>query len=342
MSCAAVAGAVSCAASVSVLHAFDLGGGPAAFALFVLALVGGTAAGIRATQAGKVLPALSRRRLMALAVAVTGLALLLTGLVPDTATVLFLSLLAGTAAGVAANTGHTLLDQETEEFRRARITEHLQAVVRVAVALGAVAAPVLAAAIGPHRLTGAEVVFAHGGAAFTLMLVGALLLPVAVVVLTKADDRRGVPLRRDLREALRGGEPAQAASATGFFIALEGGDGAGKSTQVQALADWIRGKGHEVVVTREPGATPSASGSARSCSTSPRPVCRTAPRHCCTPPTGRNTWTRWCARPWSAARSSSRTATSTPRWPTRAPAVTSPRRRSPGSRAGPPTGSSRT
>ncbi|MFI6002391.1 dTMP kinase [Streptomyces sp. NPDC051366] len=256
LACAAVAGAVSSAAAVAVLHAFDLGGGPATFALLVLALLGGTAAGIRATQAGKVLPALSRRRLLALAIAVAGLALLLTGLVPDTATVLFLSLLAGAAAGVAANTGHTLLDQETEEFRRARVTEHLQAVVRVAVGVGAVLAPVLAAGIGPHRLAGGDVVFAHGGAAFTLMLVGALLLPVGVVVLAKADDRSGVPLRRDLREALRGGEPVQAASDAGFFIALEGGDGAGKSTQVEALADWIRGKGHEVVVTREPGATP--------------------------------------------------------------------------------------
>ncbi|MEU9416176.1 dTMP kinase [Streptomyces sp. NPDC048272] len=253
---AAVAGGVASAASVSVLHAFDLGGGPASYALLVLALVGGTGLGIRATQAGKILPALSRRRLLALAIAVTGLALLLVGLVPDMATGLFLALLAGTAAGTAANTAHTLLDQETEEFRRARVTEHLQAVVRVAVAVGAVAAPLLAAGIGPHRLTGGEVVFAHGGAAFTLMLVGALLLPVAVMVLTKVDDRRGVPLRRDLREALRGGEPLQAASTTGFFIALEGGDGAGKSTQVEALADWIRGKGHEVVVTREPGATP--------------------------------------------------------------------------------------
>ncbi|KOU31087.1 kinase [Streptomyces sp. WM6372] len=256
LSCAAVAGAVASAAAVAVLHAFDLGGGPATFSLLVLALLGGTALGIRATQAGKVLPALSRRRLLALAIAVAGLALLLTGLVPDTATVLFLSLLAGTSAGVAANTGHTLLDQETEEFRRARVTEHLQAVVRVAVGIGAVLAPVLAAAIGPHRLAAGDVVFAHGGAAFTLMLVGALLLPVAVVVLAKADDRSGVPLRRDLREALRGGEPVQAASDAGFFIALEGGDGAGKSTQVEALADWIRGKGHEVVVTREPGATP--------------------------------------------------------------------------------------
>ncbi|WP_107489440.1 dTMP kinase, partial [Streptomyces sp. rh34] len=64
------------------------------------------------------------------------------------------------------------------------------------------------------------------------------------------------PLRRDLREALRGGDPAVAPAATGFFLVLEGGDGAGKSTQVEALADWIRSKGHEVVVTREPGATP--------------------------------------------------------------------------------------
>ncbi|MFE1793633.1 dTMP kinase, partial [Streptomyces sp. NPDC059525] len=256
LACAAVAGAVACAASVAVLHSFDLGGGPSTYALMVLALVGGTAAGIRATQAGKVLPGLSRRRLLALAMAVAGLALLLTGLVRDTATVLFLALLAGTAAGVAANTGHTLLDQETEEFRRARVTAHLQAVVRVAVALGAVAAPLLAGLIGPHRLDAGRIVLAHGGAAYILMLVGALLLPAAVVVLARADDRRGVPLGRDLREALRGGEPVQAPSATGFFIALEGGDGAGKSTQVEALADWIRGKGHEVVVTREPGATP--------------------------------------------------------------------------------------
>ncbi|MCX5195929.1 dTMP kinase [Streptomyces sp. NBC_00249] len=256
LTCAAVAGAIASAASVSVLHAFDLGGGPSSYALLVLALVGGTGLGIRANQAGKVLPGLSRRRLLALATAVAGLALLLTGLVLDTATVLFLALLAGTAAGVAANAAHVLLDQETEEFRRSRVTEHLQAVVRVAVAVGAVAAPLLAAGIGPHRLAGGEGILPHGGAAFTLMLVGALLLPVAAVVLAKADDRSGVPLRRDLREALRGGEPVQAPSTTGFFIALEGGDGAGKSTQVEALADWIRGKGHEVVVTREPGATP--------------------------------------------------------------------------------------
>ncbi|MET9429827.1 dTMP kinase [Streptomyces sp. NPDC003036] len=254
LGCAAVAGAIAAAASVSVLHAKDLGGGPVAFALLILALTGGTGLGIRSARA--VLPALSRRRLLALALATTGVALLATGLVPDTATVLFLALGAGLAAGVAAHTGHALIDQESEEFRRPRVTAHLQAVVRVAIALGALAAPLLAAAIGPHRLASGDFVFAHGGAAFTLMLAGALLLPVAVLVLARTDDRSGVPLRRDLRDALRGADPAQAPAKTGFFIALEGGDGAGKSTQVEALAEWIRAKGHEVVVTREPGATP--------------------------------------------------------------------------------------
>ncbi|MER6094277.1 dTMP kinase [Streptomyces sp. NPDC001728] len=254
LTCATVAGAIAAAASVAVLHAYDLGGGPVTYALLILALSGAVAVGIR--TAGSVLPVLSRRRLLALVTAVTGVALIAVGLVPDTATVLFLAVVAGYAAGVAANTGHTLVDQETEEPRRARTTEHLQATARVGMAVGALAAPLLAAAIGPHRLASGDFVLGHGGAAFTLALIGALLLPVAALVLAKTDDRAGVPLRRDLRDALRGSDPAQAPSPTGFFIALEGGDGAGKSTQVQALADWIRAKGHEVVVTREPGATP--------------------------------------------------------------------------------------
>ncbi|MFE2219495.1 dTMP kinase [Streptomyces canus] len=253
--CAAVAGAIAAAVAVAVLHAKDLGGGPVMYGLMVAALTGGVVVGVR--TAPKVLVSLSRRRLLALALAFTGIALLAAGLVPDVTTVLLIDTLAGVGAGVAANTGHTLLDQETEEYRRARTTEHLHAVVRVGVALGALVAPVVAAAIGPHRLVNGKFVFAHGGAAFTLMLVGALLLPVAALVLAKVDDRSGIPLRHDLRDALLGGDdPVTVPADNGFFIALEGGDGAGKSTQAEALAEWIRAKGHEVVVTREPGATP--------------------------------------------------------------------------------------
>ncbi|MET8947579.1 dTMP kinase [Streptomyces sp. NPDC004542] len=256
LACAAVAAAISAAVAVAVLHAKDLGGGPVLYGLLVLALTGGVGVGIR--TAPSLLPSLSRRRMLALAIAFTGIALLAAGLVPDVTSVLLISALAGIGAGVAANTGHTLLDQESEEYRRPRTTEHLHAVVRVFVALGALIAPLVAALIGPHRLENGKFVFAHGGAAFTLMLVGALLLPVAALVLAKADDRSGVPLRHDLRDALLGGDDPDTAPAAGngFFIALEGGDGAGKSTQAEALAEWIRAKGHEVVLTREPGATP--------------------------------------------------------------------------------------
>jgi dTMP kinase len=250
---AAVAAAIGAAVAVAVLLAIDLGFGPTGFGLLVFALAGGTVIGIRVGP--RTLRGLSRRRLLSLAVGVTGIALLLTGIVADQTSVLLLSLLAGVVAGVVANIGHALTEQEVEEPRRARITEHLHAVVRAALGFAVIAAPLLAAAIGPRRIHHGHFTFDHGGAAYTLMLVGALLLPVAALVLGKTDDRSGVPLRRDLREALRGGEPAAAPAATGFFIAIEGGDGAGKSTQVEALAEWIRSKGHEVVVTREPGAT---------------------------------------------------------------------------------------
>ncbi|WP_296596451.1 dTMP kinase [Phenylobacterium sp.] len=46
--------------------------------------------------------------------------------------------------------------------------------------------------------------------------------------------------------------------ARGRFITFEGGEGAGKSTQVQRLAARLRGQGREVVTTREPGGSPGA------------------------------------------------------------------------------------
>ncbi|MDE2501356.1 MAG: dTMP kinase, partial [Burkholderiales bacterium] len=41
----------------------------------------------------------------------------------------------------------------------------------------------------------------------------------------------------------------------GRFITFEGIDGAGKSSHLEAVAAWLRRRGHEVVVTREPGGT---------------------------------------------------------------------------------------
>lgn len=41
----------------------------------------------------------------------------------------------------------------------------------------------------------------------------------------------------------------------GLFVCLEGGEGAGKSTQARLLRDWLSAAGHEVVLTHEPGDT---------------------------------------------------------------------------------------
>ena len=44
-------------------------------------------------------------------------------------------------------------------------------------------------------------------------------------------------------------------AARGMFITFEGGDGSGKSTQIQSVRDWFESRGREVIVTREPCGT---------------------------------------------------------------------------------------
>ena len=46
----------------------------------------------------------------------------------------------------------------------------------------------------------------------------------------------------------------------GLFIVIEGLDGSGKSTQARLLANWMRKRGIDVILTREPGGTPVGRG----------------------------------------------------------------------------------
>ncbi|WP_344635069.1 dTMP kinase [Kitasatospora cystarginea] len=247
-------------AALGLLTAIGHRAGPIGFGLLVLAAAGAPALGVRITRA--TLPSLSRRRLLALALLIEGVALILAGLVLDFVLVLMLTVLAGLAAGVVIATGRTLLAQEVEEIRLPKVTEHLYAVLRAVVGGALIVVPLIAAGYGEveyGRVGPGGFTFIHDGAALAIATAGLLTMVLAAVVLLKTDDQRGsVPLGRELLESLRGGAALapHRISGTGFFIALEGGDGAGKSTQANALAEWIRSKGHEVVLTREPGGSP--------------------------------------------------------------------------------------
>ncbi|MFJ5230567.1 dTMP kinase [Kitasatospora sp. NPDC088391] len=247
-------------ASLGLLTAGEHLAGPIGYGLLVLAAAGAPALGIRLSRA--TLPGLSRRRLLALGLVTAGASLILAGLVLDFVLVLLFTVLAGLAAGVVIATGRGLLAQEIEEIRVGKVVEHLYAVLRLVVAAALVGMPLIAAGYGQVVVgtpgTG-SFTFIHGGAALAVATAGLLTLVLAAIVLLKTDDQRGVvPFGRELAQAVRG--QAEAAphrvAGQGYFIALEGGDGAGKSTQAQALAEWIRAKGHEVVLTREPGGSP--------------------------------------------------------------------------------------
>ena len=62
-------------------------------------------------------------------------------------------------------------------------------------------------------------------------------------------------MRWCLPHPLSAGRPRLTCVTDGLFIAFEGGDGAGKSTQVSLLRDALESAGRTVVVTRQPGGT---------------------------------------------------------------------------------------
>lgn len=238
------------------LYTAELGAGNAAYGTVFLALLGGVALGLLCGP--RVVPSFSRRRLFGLVVTLVGVDLLCVGLFPNVVVTVVLTALLGTLCGIAWVTGYTLFGLEMGEELRPRAFMFVQGAVRATLLVGLAAGALVAGALGLHSWTVADrYVFTYNGSALTLMGAGVLVALLGVLALRAVDDRRGVPLARDLVDSARNADhvTGRPKGATGFFISLEGGEGVGKSTQVEALASWIRSKGHEVVVTREPGAT---------------------------------------------------------------------------------------
>lgn len=229
----------------------DLGGGEPGYGVLFGAVFLGLGLGM--WRGPRLLAGLSRRRLFGLALTGAGILLFPLALVQQLEIVTAITVFLGFLSGVAWITGMTLLGLEVPDEVRGRTFAFVGSMVRLVLALVLAAAPAVAGLIGTHSpvVLGKELVY--NGAAFTFLIAAVVMTAVGLASYRQMDDRRGVPLVNDLRYAFSGSPGVY--SATGVFVALEGGEGAGKSTQARELERWLRGEGYHVLLTHEPGAT---------------------------------------------------------------------------------------
>ncbi|WP_298988530.1 dTMP kinase [uncultured Pseudokineococcus sp.] len=255
---------VAVAAALAPLHAPGLGAGASGAALLLLALGAGLLAGsalaARWATAGD-----APGSVLTLAAGTASALVLVGGPLTDLVLTAVLLALAGGAAGVALVASAHL--EDGGRAVAARGAEPL--VLGVVVVLGALLAGLLGGTTFPLGSAGRLDV---GGAGVVLLLVGLAGLVASLVVVRPLADRASGPLlpvllaRATSGAAAPPGGPARARRASqgdagghglpGVLVALEGGDGAGKTTQAVLLGRELERRGHDVVVTREPGATP--------------------------------------------------------------------------------------
>ncbi|MGA9746318.1 MAG: dTMP kinase [Nocardioides sp.] len=233
----------------------DLGGGdPGYGVLFGTVFLG---LGLGMWRGPRLLHGLSRRRLFGIALTATGLLLFPLALVQQLEIVTAITLLLGFCAGVAWITGNTLLGLEVPDEVRGRTFAFVGSMIRLALALVLAAAPLVAGTIGtpsiPLEDGNGDPLLVYNGAAITFLLAAIVMTAVGITAYRQMDDRKGTSLVNDLRHSFSG--TLGVFSAAGCFIALEGGEGAGKSTQAKRLQEWLLADGFDVLLTREPGAT---------------------------------------------------------------------------------------
>ncbi|MBB6345821.1 dTMP kinase [Nonomuraea muscovyensis] len=240
---------------VAKIYVAALGGGDAAYGVVFGAVFVGMALGMFFGL--RLLRELSRRRLFGLAITVAGLVLVAIALIHNLAIVVMLTVVLGACAGIAWIIGYTLIGLEVEDAMRGRTFAFLQSTARVTLLLVVAAANPLAALFGAHSFALGRVSYQFDGSNLVLVLGGALAVGVGLLALRHMDDRKGVPLSEDLIAAVRGERfgPGAAEELPGLFVAFEGGEGSGKTTQSRMIAIWLRDQGHDVVQTREPGST---------------------------------------------------------------------------------------
>ena len=236
-----------------------LGGGDAAYGLLFGAVFVGLGTGI--AFGPSIARDLARERIFGVAIVGAGAMVLLMSWTFTLWIALLLVVLMGFFAGIAYLAGFTLLGTEVEDDIRGRTFAIVQSLVRASLILSLAVVPFGVGLIGRHHVDLGVATVPVTGERVMLFVAGLLALGVGVVAYRQMDDGRPVPLLADVVTALRRDTTARRRLAGGgVFIAFEGGEGAGKSTQVRRLQEWLTNEGLVARATFEPGATPSGAG----------------------------------------------------------------------------------
>lgn len=231
----------------------DLGSGEPGYGVLFACVFAGLGLGM--WRGPRLLQGLSRRRLFGMMLTGAGLTLLPIAAVQHLEIVVALAVVLGFCSGVAWITGNTMLGLEVPDEWRGRTFAFVGSMIRLSLSVVLAVGPLAAGLIGKHTIdipnTSSDLVY--NGAAWTFLVAGIVMTVVGLFSYRQMDDRKGISLMSDLRRAATGSSGVY--SAVGVFVALEGGEGAGKSTQSGLLQEWLTGEGYDVVATHEPGDT---------------------------------------------------------------------------------------